>query len=113
MSRDLRAFLHDILLHIEHAQMALEKAERPLMYPAPETMIMIYCLQIIGESVKHIPDEVRDMHPEIPWKKVAGMRDVLIHKYWGIDLEILEETVSERLPEIEATVREILQKFEN
>lgn len=113
MNRDLRDFLNDILLHIEQAQIAFEKADKPLTYPAPETMIMIYCLQIIGESVKHIPDEVRDHNPEIPWKKVSGMRDVLIHKYWGIDLEILEETVSKRLPEIEIAVQEILQKLEH
>ncbi len=76
-------------------------------------MIMIYCLQIIGEAVKYIPNEVREGNPEIPWQKVAGMRDVLIHKYWGIDFEILEETISKRLPEIEITVRDIFQRLEN
>jgi uncharacterized protein with HEPN domain len=113
MNRDLRDFLHDILLHIEQAQIAFEKSEKPLTYPTPETMIMIYCLQIIGEAVKHIPDEVRDRHPEIAWKRVAGMRDVLIHRYWGIDLEVVEESVVRRLPEVEAVMKTILQKFEN
>lgn len=109
MKRDIRDFAHDILLHIETAQRAFEKAAKPLSYPSEEAMLMIYCLQIIGEAVKNISEEVRSQHPNIQWKRIAGMRDVLIHHYWGIDLEIVERTVQNRLPELENTVKQILE----
>ena len=44
-------------------------------------------LEIIGEAAKHIPPAVRERHPDIPWQKVAGLRDVLIHRYYGIIVE--------------------------
>ncbi|MBL8190023.1 MAG: DUF86 domain-containing protein [Acidobacteria bacterium] len=46
-------------------------------------------LEIIGEAVKNVPDEIRQQYPETEWKKVAGLRDILIHRYFGIDLEII------------------------
>ena len=48
----------------------------------------------IGEAVKHVPDEFRRKHSEIPWKQMAGMRDVLIHQYYRIDIEELWRTAS-------------------
>ena len=48
---------------------------------------VIHCLEVIGEAVKKIPSVVRDQHSHIPWKEIAGMRDKLIHEYFGADLE--------------------------
>lgn len=72
-------------------------------------MLMVYCLQIIGEAVKNIPDETKEIYPNIQWKKIAGMRDVLIHHYWGIDLEIIQLTVANRLPELKTVIKQILE----
>ena len=74
-------------------------------------MLMVYCLQIIGEAVKNIPDETRNIYPNIQWKKIAGMRDVLIHHYWGIDLEIVQRTVANRLPELKTAIKQILEDY--
>ena len=76
-------------------------------------MILILCLQIIGEAVKQIPEEVRNRYPEIPWKRVAGLRDRLIHDYWGTDMPIVMFVVRENLPKLDETVHQILQELEN
>ena len=113
MKRDLRDFLEDILIHAEKARSVLAKAEKPLTYPSDEAMIMIFCLQVIGEAVKHISDDFREQYSKIEWKKVAGMRDILIHHYWGIDLQIVTESINLRLPELESVVKQILEDLNN
>ncbi|HNL40119.1 MAG: DUF86 domain-containing protein [Saprospiraceae bacterium] len=76
-------------------------------------MILILCLQIIGEAVKQIPEEIRANYPDIPWKRVAGLRDKLIHDYWGTDMPIVMFVVRENLPKLKSTVKQILQDIEN
>ncbi|MFN8301251.1 MAG: HepT-like ribonuclease domain-containing protein [Saprospiraceae bacterium] len=76
-------------------------------------MTLILCLQIIGEAVKQIPEEIRANYPDIPWKRVAGLRDKLIHDYWGTDMPIVMFVVRENLPKLKSTVKQILQDIEN
>jgi len=57
-------------------------------------------IEIIGEAVKNIPSEVKDKYSEIPWKKIAAMRDILIHEYFGIDLELTWAVVIKDIPEL-------------
>jgi uncharacterized protein with HEPN domain len=61
---------------------------------------VIRSLEVLGEAAKHIPAPYRKKHPEIPWTKMAGMRDVLIHDYMGVDLRTVWNVVRERLPEL-------------
>lgn len=56
--------------------------------------------EIIGEASKNIPEEMKTEYPEIPWKEMAGMRDKMIHEYFGVDLEIVWKTIKIRLPQI-------------
>lgn len=61
---------------------------------------VIRCFEIIGEAVKNIAQDFKDKHSDIPWSKMAGMRDKLIHSYFGVDYETLWETIKKRIPEI-------------
>jgi uncharacterized protein with HEPN domain len=65
-------------------------------------------VEIIGEAVKQLPEELRDEHPEIPWSRIAGMRDMLIHQYSSVDLQIVWSVVENRLPELHSLVKSLL-----
>jgi uncharacterized protein with HEPN domain len=67
-------------------------------------------LEIIGEAVKQLPDAVRAQEPEIEWQKIAGLRDILIHAYARVDLDIIWDVVANKLPELETRVRTLLEK---
>ncbi len=67
-------------------------------------------IEIIGEAVKNLSPEFRNSHPDIEWRKIAGMRDKLIHAYFSVDYEILWDVVVNKLPEIKNKLSAILDK---
>ena len=69
----------------------------------------VYCLQVIGEDVKNIPDEIEEKYQGIPWRKIAGMRDRLIHGYFAVDPERVWETIKRDLPPLKEAINKILQ----
>jgi len=66
-------------------------------------------LEIIGEAIKHLPQEFRDQHPDIAWRKATGMRDILIHNYDDIEFDQVWLTITEVLPAFKEQIKDLLE----
>ena len=66
-------------------------------------------LIIIGEAAGHVPDEVATANPQIPWARMRGMRDLAVHEYFGVDADVLWNTVTGNLPEVLPELRRLLE----
>ena len=69
-------------------------------------------LEIMGEAAKNIPEDFRNKYCEVPWKQIAGMRDVLIHGYFGVNLERVWIVVERDLPDLKQKISKILEEIE-
>ena len=74
------------------------------------TRAFVRSLEVVGEAVKNLSDEFRKKYPEIPWKEIAGMRDKLIHEYFGVNYRIVWKTVQQEIPKLKKQVEEIMKK---
>ncbi len=108
MKPDPNAFLQHILTSIELIEEYLYKISERKFKQSPGTQDQVmYRLMIIGEAVKNMPEAVRKKHPEVPWKAIAGMRDVLIHQYFGVDLDEVWRILKIRLPILKKQIQAI------
>jgi uncharacterized protein with HEPN domain len=69
-------------------------------------------IEVVGEAVKQIPDNLRDKFPQIEWRAIAGMRDRLIHVYYGIDYEIVWDVAAAKIPSLIPVIRQMLESGE-
>ena len=67
-------------------------------------------LEIIGEAAKSIPDEVRHRYPDVPWREMVGLRDILAHAYFGLDDTVLWDIVQNKIPPLVELIEHILQR---
>jgi uncharacterized protein with HEPN domain len=69
-------------------------------------------LQIIGEAARRLPEEIRNLAPDIPWQKMIGMRNILVHGYFAIDLDVVWDAVQQDVPPLKLAVEALLEKLE-
>jgi len=111
MSKQPKEYLKHILDEIEFLLFSSKDInEDKFMYD--ETLQRAYSrsLEIIGEATKQLPKDFTDKYPEIDWDSMAGMRDKLIHHYFGVDYAIVWDVVKNELPKIKPQIQNLIQK---
>ena len=114
MEKDYRDYIQDILDSIDEIYVFIGQMSREEFLNDRKTVkAVLRNLEIVGEAAKKIPPPLRDKYPDIPWKKMAGLRDKLIHEYFGVDLEIIWQLIKEELPGILHPIQEMLRDLNN
>jgi uncharacterized protein with HEPN domain len=113
MQRNVQTYIIDILASIQEIESFIEGIEDIHAYSEDNKTkrAIERNLEIIGEAVKSIPESVRQELPEIEWKKVSGLRDVLIHAYFNIEDEIIWGVVKYKLPQLKYACQTIFDKL--
>jgi len=112
MNKDPKVFLAHIMESIGLIEEYSEsKTIQDFMRSKSLQDMIIRRIEIIGEAVKYLPDDIKDSHSEVPWKKVAGMRDVLIHQYFGVDIEATWDVVEKDIPELKSKLLRIQEEL--
>lgn len=110
-NRDISDCLQDIFNAIEDIFCFTEGMDYDAFKTDKKTInAVIRSLEVIGEAAKLVPDDFRKEHPTIPWSKMAGMRDVLIHDYMGVDIKTVWKVVEDRLPELSTRIKSLLSR---
>jgi uncharacterized protein with HEPN domain len=112
MKKDFKIFLEHILESINLIEeYTADKTRKQFLNSKQLQDAVIRRIEIIGEAVKNIPDDIKGKYKDIPWRNIMGMRDILIHQYFGVDLELTWEVINNNIPELKNQISSIKKKL--
>lgn len=111
MSLSPREYIHHILDEVDYILSQIKGMDFEAFISNPTMKrAFVRSLEIIGEASKKIPDDVRAVQPDIEWRKVTGMRDRLIHDYFGVDYTIVWDVATTKLQDLRSKMQTLLDK---
>lgn len=114
MTRDMRPYIQDILESIEAIEEYVQFTTEEQFYRNRQVQdAVLRRLEIIGEAVKNLDEDFKNRYPEIPWKKIAGLRDVLIHEYFGVSLKRIWRVIKIDLVDLKFKISKIWEETKN
>lgn len=107
--RDWRVRVEDILEAIDRINRYTEgMSEARFRENEMVQDALIRNFAVIGEAVRHVPEDIQESYPEVPWSRIKGIRNVLVHEYFGVDVGIVWDTIQEDLPELTEKLKQML-----
>ncbi len=113
MTRNVALYLKDILQNMRDAEEFIGGLSYDEFTADKKTLnAVVRSLEVIGEATKNVPSAIRQKHPAVPWRETAGMRDKVIHFYFGVDPETVWLAAKEHIPATRPLIEQILQELE-
>ena len=108
--RDYRDYIRDIIDSISDIESFTANMRYDSFEKDKKTIYaVVRCIEILGEAARKIPDSIRSEYPDIPWEKMVGMRNKMIHEYFGVDTNILWETIIQDIPAIKPLIGKLAE----
>jgi uncharacterized protein with HEPN domain len=106
-------YLKDILEAIDEVETFIDNLTYDEFVKDRKTLnAVVRSIEVIGEATKNIPESLRAKYKELPWREMAGMRDKLIHGYFGIDTETIYEAAKTNIPSLKSSIQKMLKEQE-
>lgn len=108
--RDAHDYIRDILQAVDEVEIFIDDLTYDQFVKDRKTLnAVVRSIEVIGEATKNIPQTIKEQYPEIPWRQMAGMRDKLIHGYFGIDSETIYKASKTNIPQLKTHIERILK----
>lgn len=114
MNRNILLYIQDIVENIKKAEEFTKGMSYEEFIKDEKTgYAVIRCIEIMGEAAKQVPEAIRQKHPQIPWRDIAGMRDKVVHFYFGVNLEKVWLVMEKDIPELKPLIKNVLKDLQS
>ncbi len=107
--RDYNERLLDILEAIENIEKYASRGHEAFEHDELIQTWIVHHLQIIGEAASTLPESFREKYPEVPWSKIIGMRNILVHNYFGVDVDVVWAVVVNDIPDLKQKIKNAIR----